>query len=399
MKAHAKKGASESLSFEDTETAFSHKSDSELQFASFIFRTMANRKLVKHLTGLTKVAMQLKLPIKWAIRKTIYQQFVGGENIAACQKVVDKIGAFGIGSILDYSIEGKEHESDYVHTKDEMLRVIEAAKTNNYIPVTVIKITGIARFALLQKVSEGKALNADEQQEYERVKSRLVEICTNCQSVDIPIYIDAEESWIQNAIDGLAEEMMFRFNQNRALVFNTVQLYRWDRLDYLLKLHKTCQKHGVKCGVKLVRGAYLEKENARAEEKGYPTPMQPDKASTDNDYNAALEYCVEHLDTIEVCAGTHNEASSLLLANLLQSKGIPKNHPSVYFAQLYGMSDHMSFNLASHGYNVAKYLPYGPVVDTLPYLIRRAEENTSIAGQMGKELKLLQAEISRRKKR
>ena len=386
------------LSFDNPELAFGHKSDKELAFSLFIFRTMSRPGLVKVLTSVTKIALALRLPIGWAIRGTIFRQFCGGESIPDCASTIAELGQSGIGAILDYSVEGKNDEGDLNATRDEILRAADVGKANPHIPVTVVKITGICRFDLLAKVSKGDALSEAETAEYERAKERLNALCQRCSANGVPLYIDAEESWIQPAIDELAEAMMLQYNGKRANVFNTVQLYRHDRLAYLKSLYSRNQQAGVVTGVKLVRGAYLEKENDRAQEHGYRTPMQPDKASTDRDYNAALRFCIDHIGQIEVCAGTHNEQSCLLLTQLMAEKGIPANTSHIYFSQLYGMSDHLSFTLANAGYRVSKYLPYGPVQATVPYLIRRAEENTSIAGQMGQELRLLLAEKSRRKK-
>lgn len=385
------------LSFSNAEAAFGHKSDQELRFSLFIFRTMSKPGLVKVLTAFTKVALALHLPIGWGIRATIFRQFCGGESIADCAESIEELGASGIGAILDYSVEGKEEEDDLDFTRDEVLRVADVGKNNPHIPVTVVKITGIARFGLLEKVSAGETLSDAEQAEYGRVETRLNSLCERCANNGVPLYIDAEESWIQPAIDALAEAMMTKYNGEKANVFNTVQLYRHDRLAYLKALHARNQATGLITGVKLVRGAYLEKENARAQEHGYPTPIQPSKAATDQDYNDALRFCTDHIGAIEVCAGTHNEQSCSLLTQLMGEKGIPANSEHIYFSQLYGMSDHLSYTLAGAGYNVSKYLPYGPVRATVPYLIRRADENTSIAGQMGQELRLLLAEKSRRK--
>lgn len=387
------------LDFSNAEAAFGHKSDADLRFSLFIFKTMSRPWLVKMLTGLTKFALAVRLPIGWAIRGTIFRQFCGGESIEACAPSINELGSAGIGAILDYSVEGKETEAGLDETRDEVLRVADAGKINKHIPVTVVKLTGLARFGLLEKITAKKPLTEAEQAELERAKARLDVLCQRCATNKVPLYIDAEESWVQDAIDALAEEMMLKYNGQKANVFNTVQLYRHDRLAYLKDLHARNKQAGVVTGVKLVRGAYFEKENDRAEEKGYPTPMQPTKAATDADYNAALDYCTTHLGEIEVCAGTHNEISCTLLAQLMHQKGIPANSPHVYFSQLYGMSDHLSYVLAGAGYPVSKYLPYGPVQATVPYLIRRAEENTSIAGQMSQELRLLLAEKKRRKNR
>ena len=279
---------------------------------------------------------------------------------------------------------------------EEILRTVAVAKDRKEIPFSVFKPTGICRFALLEKKS-ASTLNDAEQAEWARVEARMLRLCQAAYDAGEPILVDAEESWIQPAIDALVERMMERFNRERAIVYNTVQLYRHDRLAYLKAAHERAVKGGYFIGMKLVRGAYMEKERARAAEQGYPDPIQPDKAASDRDYDAALRFCVEHIDRISVVAGTHNERSSLLLARLMQERGLAHNDPRIHFSQLLGMSDNISYNLAAAGYNVAKYVPYGPVREVLPYLIRRAQENTSARGQTGRELGLILTEQKRRR--
>jgi proline dehydrogenase len=302
-----------------------------------------------------------------------------------------------VGSILDYSVEGKGTIADFERTKEEVIRIILLAAKNRAIPYTSLKMTGIARHELLQKLSEQKPLTAPEKVEYDELLSRLSEICREAETADVPIYIDAEESWIQPEIDRLTEIMMWQHNHTKAIVNTTLQMYRHDRLKYLHRIHHAAEHKNCFIGVKLVRGAYLEKENKRAAALSYPSPIHVNKGSTDSDFDEAVDYCLEHADRITLCAGTHNEASTQHVVNKMKVLGYPNNHPHVYFSQLYGMSDHISFNLSDAGYNVTKYLPYGPVDAVLPYLIRRAEENSAIAGQMGRELTLLTTESERRK--
>ena len=337
------------------------------------------------------------MPVKGIIKSTIYQQFCGGETIKECNDTIAKLGKYNIGAILDYSVEGKEKESDFEHTKTETIDTVKKAKGDERIPFSVFKVTGMARFALLEKRSAGSALNPSDEAEWEKVVNRIDEICGLAHSIKQQVFIDAEESWIQNAIDEIAEIMMERYNKETALIFNTVQLYRHDRLDYLKAIHQKSLKKGYFLAVKLVRGAYMEKERARAELKGYKSPIQASKAHTDHDFDAAVDFCLDHVESISFCAGTHNELSNKLLVEKMDLKNIDPKHPHVHFSQLYGMSDNLSFNLSNGNYNVTKYVPYGPVKDVLPYLIRRAQENTAMAGQMSRELQLIHNEIKRRK--
>jgi proline dehydrogenase len=385
------------LSFENTEIAFKNKSDREIKNSIFLFRIMGNAVLTKILTSTTQFLLNIHFPIKFAIKSTIYKQFCGGETIDEAKKVIHEMGKWNVHSILDYSVEGEDNELQFDLTKKELLHVVELAATENFIPVACLKITGIGRFSILEKVSSKKELNEHEKNEFLRLKSRLFEICKSCYDKQVPIYIDAEESWIQPAIDDLVEEMMMQYNHQKAIIFNTIQFYRHDRLAYLNKMIHQAKQNQYMLGIKIVRGAYMEKENERAKKMNYPSPIQPNKEKTDEDYNIALEIITDNINFVEVCCGTHNEKSCLYMCELMQKKNIPNNHPHIYFSQLYGMSDHISFNLAKSGYQVSKYLPYGPIESTMPYLIRRAEENTSIAGQMGKELKLILGEQKRRR--
>lgn len=384
-------------SFDNTEIAFESKSNTELKRAHFLFNMIGKRWVVVAGKKLTNFAFALHLPIKPAIRATIFKQFVGGESINDCEKAIESLHKFGIGTILDYSVEGKEEEESFDAAEKEIIRTIEKAKSDQRIAFSVFKVSGLGKHDILEKRSKSEELSVDEKAEWDRIYARVLNICTAAFGIGRPIFVDAEESWIQPAIDELAIGMMRKFNTKKCIVYNTAQLYRHDRLAYIKEVFDTSQKENFLIGLKLVRGAYMEKERKRAAEKGYADPIQPDKASSDRDFNLALQFCVEHVDRIGICLGTHNEESSLKLAQELAQRNIPLNHPHVYFAQLLGMSDHISYNLSKEGYNVAKYVPYGPVKEVVPYLIRRAEENTSVKGQTGRELSLIKKELKRRK--
>jgi len=385
------------ISFENTEIAFRRMSDRELKRAYRLFRLLSYPWLVKLGSVLTKIALAVRFPIGWVIRRNIFAHFCGGENIPECAETTRALDRFHIGTILDYSVEGKESEDDLDATCEEICRTICTAHGNVHIPFCVFKVTGVARFGLLEKVNANAELTASEREEWNRVRERVSIICSLAASTQTPVLIDAEDSWIQDAIDRLAEEMMARHNRESVMVYTTVQLYRHDRLEYLRQLHRTATANGHRIGVKLVRGAYMEKERKRAADMGYRDPIQPTKEASDRDFDLALEYCVAHIADISVCCGSHNESSSLHLASLMEKAGIAPSDERVYFAQLFGMSDHISFNLASAGYRVAKYVPYGPIREVIPYLIRRAQENTSVKGQTGRELSLISREMNRRK--
>ena len=385
------------LSFDNIENAFAYKSDTEITKAYWLFRAISQPSLVKVAPSLTAIALKLHLPIKWAVKGTIYKHFCGGETIEECIKTIENLGKYHVGSILDYSVEGKEEEKEFDHACEEIMATVQRAAGDPHIPFCVFKPTGLARFALLEKVSAGQALIAEEKAEYDKVKERIDKICSLASKNKLKVFIDAEESWIQHAIDEMARDMMMKFNREKAIVYNTIQLYLNDRLDFQKKSLEHAIANNYYIGLKLVRGAYMEKERKRADDLNYPSPVQPDKVSTDRDYDAAVRFCVEHLNRISFCAGTHNAESSLLLTKLMEEKNIKPNDERIYFSQLLGMSDHISFNLAKAGYNVTKYVPYGPVISVLPYLTRRAQENTSMSGQMGRELQLLLREKQRRK--
>ncbi|MDQ3047475.1 MAG: proline dehydrogenase family protein [Bacteroidota bacterium] len=385
------------LSFNNTEVAFSGKSGSDLNRSYWLFRMVSNSAFVNIGKSLTSLAIQTHLPIKGLIKATIFKQFCGGETIEECERTMQELGKFNIGTILDYSVEGKESEKDFDACATETIATIHQAKRSKHIPFCVFKVTGLARFDLLEKVSLKSSLDPEETKEFGRVQLRVSSICKEAHDAGVPIFIDAEESWIQPAIDSLANQMMVLYNSEKAIVYNTFQMYRNDRLSYLRHSFNIAKEGNYFLGAKLVRGAYMEKERARAIEKGYSSPIQDSKEQSDSDYDAAVLFCLENIERIAICAGTHNEKSSMTLALLMQEKNIEKNNKHIYFSQLLGMSDHISFNLANAGYNVAKYVPYGPVREVLPYLIRRAQENTSVKGQTGRELSLIIKEKDRRK--
>lgn len=385
------------LSFSNTQNAFEAKSNADLNRAYWLFKAINNNFLVRVGPVLTELAMKLHLPVKPMIRATIFKHFCGGETITECEQAIEALAKYNVGSILDYSVEGEEEEHVFDLTRDEIIRTITHAKGDKNIPFCVFKVTGVGRFALLEKVSAKQTLTPGEVAELEKIKQRVQAICKAAFENNVRLFIDAEESWIQLAIDTMADEMMMLYNKQKAIVYNTIQFYRHDRLAFLKQSLEHSHSHNYFPGYKLVRGAYMEKERARAEKNKYPSPIQPDKEATDKDYNEGLKICIEHVDKVSICAGTHNEQSSLLLVQIMEQRKISPSNENIWFSQLLGMSDHISFNLAKAGYNVCKYVPYGPVVSVLPYLFRRAAENTSISGQMGRELSLIVEERKRRK--
>jgi len=387
----------EHIIFDNLKVAFEDKSDRDLSRAYLLFKTINNPIISKILTAFLRTTMWLHFPISGIIKATVYKHFCGGTTINNSQKTIEKLWDSHIGTILDFSAEGKESESDFNRAMNETIASINKAKSENSIPFSVFKPTGLARFSLLEKINSNIKLSEIEEIERKAFEGRIEKICKTASDNKVPVFIDAEESWIQDTIDIIAIRMMQKFNTKETWVFNTLQLYRNDRVLYLKKLLKIAKENNFFIGLKLVRGAYHEQEIERSKEKGYPCPVHTKKEKTDTDYNEALTLCVENIDIVSVCAGTHNEESSSLLINLLNKYNIPKDDKRVYFSQLLGMSDHISYNAAKQGFNVAKYVPYGPVNDVIPYLIRRAEENTSIAGQMGRELNNIIAEKERRK--
>jgi proline dehydrogenase len=400
-------------SFENTENAFAYKSNPELRKARFLFKTMGNPFLVRWGIKLTPLAMRMKLPIKGIIRRTIFSQFVGGETLEETAAVAQKLARYHVQAILDYGVEGGNNgEEGFDHACEEFMRVIRYAASQDNIPFISVKVTGFARFELLEKLDHSLDLNPGplmkryaaaleaftpaEREEWERVRTRMKKICTLAAEKNIGVLVDAEETWIQDPVDVLCIQMMAELNRDRVVVYNTVQLYRHDRLDFLKDMLQAAELKDFVLGVKLVRGAYMEKERARAEEKQYLSPIQPDKEATDRDYDAGVAFCIDHIERIASIVASHNDYSNLRAMDLLREKGLSYGHPHVHFSQLYGMSDHITFNLAKAGCSVSKYLPFGPIEDVIPYLMRRAEENSSLSGQTGRELALIDRELKRR---
>jgi proline dehydrogenase len=403
------------ISFDNTEYAFAYKTTKELKRANFLFSSMGNPLLLNTGLKLMPMAMKLHFPFtKSIIRQTIFKQFVGGETLEQTAVVADKLGKYNVQVILDYGVEGGDDgEAGYDHATEEFIKVINYAATQNNIPLMSIKVTGIVRFGLLEKIDSGMNSNEgtlmkryykvvgllgnDEKAEWERAVARLVKICETANRKKVGVLVDAEETWIQDPVDALTILMMDNYNKEKVVVYNTIQLYRHDRLAFLKASHEAATERGFVLGAKLVRGAYMEKERKRAAEMGYPSPIQPSKEACDKDYNEAVEFSIEHLENIAVIVASHNEYSNLYATQLLDKKGLPHNHPHVHFSQLYGMSDNITFNLAKSGCSVSKYLPFGPIKDVVPYLMRRAQENSSVAGQTGRELGLIKKELERRK--
>ncbi|MDX1684192.1 MAG: proline dehydrogenase family protein [Saprospiraceae bacterium] len=388
------------VDFTNTEVAFKDRNNMELKRMYYLFKVMNNPALVNVGSRLALFGIRINFPlVNWLIRKTIFDHFCGGENLHDCQSRIDRLAAYNIQTILDYGAERKSSEEEFDQTLAETLRALEFASNNKSVPCISTKMTGMADIDLLEKVQSGKELTSEETVAFEKFKGRLETIGKKAFDTGMAVYVDAEESWIQDPIDALLDDLMAEFNKKRASLFNTVQLYRHDRLDFFYKSHERARQGKYILGMKLVRGAYMDKERERAEELGYPSPIHEDKPAVDKDYNEAVRYCVEHYETIASCNASHNWASNALQAQLIDDRGILKNHPHLNFCQLYGMSDNITFNLADQGYNVAKYLPYGPVKEVISYLIRRAEENTSVSGDMSRELRLLAEEMKRRKKK
>ncbi|MEH1008037.1 proline dehydrogenase family protein [Winogradskyella sp. ECml5-4] len=383
--------------FENTETAFELKSDSELERAYFLFKMISSEPLVRIGTAATNFALKAHLPVEKLIRATVFDHFCGGVNEDDCLPVIDKLYTKGVSSVLDYSVEGKSVENQFDNALAKILKIINFCDEREAMPIVVFKPTGFGRFLLYQKKTEGVVLTSEEEAEWGRIVGRFDAVCKLAKEKDVEVLIDGEESWMQDAADDLVEEMMRRYNKDVAVVYNTLQLYRWDRLDYLKQLHERAKAGGFKIGMKIVRGAYMEKERERALDKGYNSPICENKKATDDNFDETLNYILQNLKDISVFIGTHNELSCYLAMDLMKTHNISKEDNRIWFGQLFGMSDHISFNLAAQGYNVAKYIPFGPVKDVMPYLIRRAEENTSVSGQTSRELSLLKTERKRRK--
>lgn len=386
------------IDFSNTEIAFAHLSDKELKKTAWLFNMMNKPLLVKYGSALALWAVENGIPpAEWAVRKTVFSQFVGGTTLLDSQPSIERLAEHNTLTILDYGAEAKETELDFNHTMNENIRAIDFANRSvKSIPVISTKVTGLMRFNLLERIQSAETLTKEEVAEYRNALKRLDAICYHASKKNVAVFIDAEESWIQDSIDHLVWLMMRRYNKQQVVVYNTFQFYRHDRLQFLTESYDRAQKEGFLLGAKLVRGAYMEKERARAQEMNYPDPINADKVATDDLYNTALRFCIDHLDTMAVCNASHNAHSNLLQVELMEKKGLAKNHPNTLFSQLYGMSDNLTFNLAKAGFRVAKYLPYGQVKEVIPYLIRRAQENTSVTGDAGRELKLVREEVKRR---
>lgn len=384
------------VEFTDTKIAFSPLSDQELLRAYWLFRALGVDFLAKIGPKAVGAAVALRLPVKWMIKRTIFQQFVGGETLDDCQKVIDRLKQYGIDTTLDYATERHTTEKEFEACAEEVIASIHYAKSHPEVAFAVFKTSAMAPFALLQKISAGETLSEDDVATSKRMHKRIERVCGEAHAAGVKIFIDAEESWVQKAIDDMAMDMMKRYNQQRAIVYTTVQMYRTDRLEYLQWLHSEAKKGGFKIGVKLVRGAYMEKERERAKEHGYRSPIQPNKQAADRDYNLGMRFAAVNIAEMGICVGTHNEESTALMLQLMSEHKIKKDDERVYFSQLYGMSDNLTFNLAHHGYRVAKYVPYGPIDAVLPYLFRRAQENSSMQNQAGRQLTLIETELRRR---
>jgi proline dehydrogenase len=385
------------ISFEDTTVAFAYKSDAELRKANLIFSLVNHPWVSLMATGFVRMAFRTGLPVKGIIKKTAFDHFCGGESIEESEEVIQLLGRFHVGTILDYSVEGEKSEAGFDLTMNEIIRTLEKAHHSKHIPFCVFKVTGLASATLLEKIGRQETLTSEEDAAFARAHDRVDKICKTASDYSVPVLIDAEETWIQDPIDSLADKMMARYNKRTAIVYNTYQMYRADAMENLKHDYDDAVSQQYRLGAKLVRGAYMEKERKRAEKLNYPSPIHPDKAATDKAFNEALEFSVDHLDRINLMCGSHNEFSNALLTKRMAEKKIGVEDPRVWFAQLYGMSDNISFNLSKAGYNVVKYVPYGPVEAVMPYLFRRAAENTSVAGQSSRELTLIRTELKRRK--
>ena len=387
----------QSVSFNDIETAFKGKSNNDLREMHILFKVMNSPRWVSLGKKLINFAFAIHFPIEWIVKRTIYKHFCGGVSIQGSSKLIDKLDEGNVGTILDYAVEGEESEEEFDATYKELLNVITFSHKNKKTPFSAFKLTGIGSFDLMAKVSNDEPLSDSETKSYDRLINRVDGICQLSHKLDVPVLIDAEQSWIQPMLDSVVLDMMRKYNKEKAIVQNTYQMYRHDRLETIKKHHAIAKAEGFYLGLKIVRGAYMEAERERAKEMGYLSPIQPDKQATDKDFNAIIHYFVKNVDTISFMVATHNEKSCKLLADLIEENGLPHNHPHIYLSQLYGMSDHITYNLANKGYNIAKYVPYGKVKTMIPYLIRRAEENSSVTGQSSRELLMIKQELKRRR--
>jgi len=385
------------VNFQDSKIAFERKSDRQLKKMAWLFGMMSRPWLVNLGSSLTLLGLKMRLPIKGIIKNTIFEQFCGGTSLEESLKTVKELSALGVETVLDYGAEAKESEADFDLTMTEFLKVIDFAAQTKSVEIVPIKVTGMARFDILEKLTAGKSLSAEEQKSWDNTLARFDKLCRIAKEKDTALFVDAEESWIQTAIDDVTDLMMERYNTEKVVVYNTFQMYRHDRLEFLKKSYERALEKGYLLGAKLVRGAYMEKERERAEKMGYPSPIQPDKAATDRDYDFAVAFCVQHHEKIASCLASHNQQSTELQIELMEKMGLQQNNPHLSFCQLYGMSDNLTFNLSKAGYRVGKYVPFGPIRDVVPYLIRRARENSSVNGEVGRELKMIREELRRRK--
>jgi len=384
------------VSFEDTSIAFSSRSDKELKKMHFLFSAISREFLTKIGTFFVKTALKLKLPIKSPIKKILFSQFCGGENIEECQKTIDLLAKSHVHTILDYGVEGENNEESYDKTVSNILETIKLDEKSSDISFSVFKVTGLGSFDLMAKIQRGSSLNKKEQESFERVRKRVDLLCKTAYEKNVKIMIDAEESWIQDTIDALAYDMMRKYNKEKVIVYNTFQMYRLDMPHNLALAHEMAVLEKIFLGAKLVRGAYMEKERKRAAELNYPSPIFSSKAETDEAFNNAISFCIKHRDRVSICCGSHNEKSNYHLIEEMINAHMSPHDEAVWFSQLYGMSDHISYNLAANRFNVAKYVPFGPVEAVMPYLFRRAEENKSVMGQGSRELEMVKKEIKRR---
>ncbi len=385
------------INFDNTEIAFKDKSNDDLREMHLLFKVMNSPRWVSVGKKLVNIAFIIHFPVEWIVKRTIYKHFCGGVSIKDSSMLIDKLDANQVGTILDYAVEGEESEEMFEATCQELLNVIIFAHKNKKTPFSAFKISGIGSFDLMAKVSNNESLTESETKSYQLLLKRVDDICKLSHELDVPVLIDAEETWIQPMLDNLVLDMMRKYNKEKAIVQNTYQMYRHDRVEVIKQHHALALSEGFYLGLKIVRGAYMEKERERAKAMGYPSPIQSNKEATDRDFNDIIRYFVDNVNTISFMVATHNEESTQLLATLIEEHNVPRNHPHVYFSQLYGMSDHLTYNLAEAGYNVVKYVPYGKVKTMVPYLIRRAEENSSVTGQSSRELLLIEQELKRRR--
>ncbi|MGC4129576.1 MAG: proline dehydrogenase family protein [Bergeyella sp.] len=384
--------------FNDTKLAFADKSTRQLEKAKWMFRMIQYPWLTG--TGIKALNFSIHNNFPFVtdiVKNTLFEQFCGGESREQSMEVVKKMFKHHIGSIFDYAIEGKEEEATFDHTFEEIKQNIKFAEGNPAIPFVVFKPTGFGRLNLYAEVQRGKELTSSEKEEWEKVCRRYEEVCRFAHEKNVILMVDAEETWIQSAVDNLVNSMMEKYNKEKPIVWNTVQMYRTGRLEYLQEDLKRATEKNYYLGYKFVRGAYMEKERERASQMGYPDPIQPNKQASDDNYNAAIDFVMNHLDRISAFFGTHNEKSTELVMDKMKAQNLANDSDKIHFGQLYGMSDNITYYLGDKKYNTCKYLPYGPVKDVVPYLTRRAEENTSVAGQTGRELSLIKKELERRK--